>query len=225
LSTGRRPRVSCRNEPACPYVYTRPHGITLHKTVIFIIMRVRTSNIARWGIVLEYEMLLSSPQTDVSWKLHKTCTSYVILTLRVSNLWFGCTCCGCGIVVAGMKLVNIYPLREHQLDVAGNWTLAVRSVADHRTDWDITILMNIWNENQMMSLFYSYIAGSLHVSGPQAHLQESSYRCSHNHWFSFCAALFACSLCCENSHQDRPQHTEHANRAAQKLNQWLCEQL
>jgi len=29
----------------------------------------------------------------------------------------------------------------------------------------------------------------------------------------------------ENSHQDRPQHTEHANRAAQKLNQWLCEQL
>ena len=29
----------------------------------------------------------------------------------------------------------------------------------------------------------------------------------------------------ENSHKDRPQHTEHANRAAQKLNQWLCEQL
>ena len=27
------------------------------------------------------------------------------------------------------------------------------------------------------------------------------------------------------SHQDRPQHTEHANRAAQKLNQWLREQL
>jgi len=35
-----------------------------------------------------------------------------------------------------------------------------------------------------MSLFYSYIAGSLHVSGPQAHLQESSYSCSHNHWFT-----------------------------------------
>ena len=34
-----------------------------------------------------------------------------------------------------------------------------------------------------MSLFYLYIAGSLHVSGPQAHLQESSYSCSHNHWF------------------------------------------
>jgi len=47
-----------------------------------------------------------------------------------------------------------------------------------------------------MSLFYSYIAGSLHFSGPQAHLQESSYSCSHNHWFSFCAALFACSVCC-----------------------------
>ena len=45
------------------------------------------------------------------------------------------------------------------------------------------------------------------------HLQESSYSCSHNHWFNFCAALFAW------------QHTEHANRAAQILNQWLCEQL
>ena len=44
-----------------------------------------------------------------------------------------------------------------------------------------------------MSLFYSYIAGSLHVSGPHAHLQESSYSCSHNHWFSFCATLFMCS--------------------------------
>ena len=54
----------------------------------------------------------------------------------------------------------------------------------------------IWNENQLMSLFYSYIAGSLHVSGPQAHLQESSYSCSHNHWFSICAALLACSVYC-----------------------------
>ena len=53
-----------------------------------------------------------------------------------------------------------------------------------------------WNENQLMSPFYSYIAGSLHVSGPQAHLQESWYSCSHNHWFSFCATLFACPVCC-----------------------------
>jgi len=60
-------------------------------------------------------------------------------------------------------------------------------------------LFNIWNENQLMSLFYSYIAGSLHVSGPQAHLQESSYSCSHNHWFSICTALFACSVCCGQS--------------------------
>ena len=62
-----------------------------------------------------------------------------------------------------------------------------------------------------MSLFqfYLYIAGSLHVSGPQAHPQESS----HNHWFSVCTALVACS------------HTEHATRAVQTLNQWLCEQL
>ena len=75
------------------------------------------------------------------------------------------------------------------------------------------LLKFIWNENQLMSLFYSYIAGSLHVSGPQAHLQESSYSCSHNHWFSICTALFA------------SEHTEHATRAVQILNQWLCEQL
>ena len=39
-----------------------------------------------------------------------------------------------------------------------------------------------------MSLFqfYSYIDGSLHFSGPQAHLQENSHSCSHNHWFSIC---------------------------------------
>jgi len=64
-------------------------------------------------------------------------------------------------------------------------------LGDIRVTWN-----NIWNENQLMSLFYSYIAGSVHVSGPQAHLQESSYSCSHNHWFSFCAALFACPVCC-----------------------------
>jgi len=67
---------------------------------------------------------------------------------------------------------------------------------------------SVWNENQLMSLFYSYIAGSLHVSGPQAHLQESSYCCSHNHWFL------------------QPQHTEHASRTDRySKNQWLCEQL
>jgi len=53
-------------------------------------------------------------------------------------------------------------------------------------------------KNQQMSLFqfYSYIDGSLHVSGPQVHLQESSYSCSHNHWFSICTILVACSVCC-----------------------------
>ena len=42
-----------------------------------------------------------------------------------------------------------------------------------------------------MSLFqfYSYIDGSLHVSGPQAHLQENSHSCSHNHWFSIRTVL------------------------------------
>jgi len=71
-----------------------------------------------------------------------------------------------------------------------------------------------------MSLFYSYIAGSLHVSSPQADLQESSYSCSHNHWFSFCAALFACYVwhrnwtngcvsSCTNSPEDGPVGPKH----------------
>jgi len=38
------------------------------------------------------------------------------------------------------------------------------------------------------------IAGSLHVSGPQAHPHESSHSCSHNHWFSVCIALAVCSV-------------------------------
>ena len=33
------------------------------------------------------------------------------------------------------------------------------------------------------------------------------------------------SVSSDYSHQDRPQHTEHASRAVQILNQWLCEQL
>ena len=48
-------------------------------------------------------------------------------------------------------------------------------------------------KNQLMSLFqfYSYIDGSLHVSGPQAHLHENSYSCSNNHWFSIRIVLVA----------------------------------
>ena len=51
-------------------------------------------------------------------------------------------------------------------------------------------------KNQQMSLFqfYSYIDGSLHVSGAQVHLQESSHSCSHNHWFSVCTVQVACSV-------------------------------
>jgi len=50
---------------------------------------------------------------------------------------------------------------------------------------DSKFVTKLWNKNQLMLLFqfYSYIAGSLHVSGAQAHLQESSHSCSHNHWF------------------------------------------
>jgi hypothetical protein len=46
-----------------------------------------------------------------------------------------------------------------------------------------------------MSLFqfYSFVDGSLHVSGPQAHPQENSHSCSHNHWFGGCTVLAACT--------------------------------
>ena len=91
-----------------------------------------------------------------------------------------------------------------------------------------------------------------HVSGPQAHPQESSHSCSHNHWFSVCTALAVCSVCIEHMFRvHRPilrrvhtavhttigsvsvllwpcvlyEHTEHTARTVQTLNQWLCEQL
>ena len=46
-------------------------------------------------------------------------------------------------------------------------------------------------KNQLMLLFqfYSYIDGPLLVSGPQAHPQENSHSCSHNHWFSIRTVL------------------------------------
>jgi len=56
-----------------------------------------------------------------------------------------------------------------------------------------------------MSLFqfYSYIEGSLYVSGPQAHLQKNSHSCSHNHWFSIRTVLVACSVCIQNTRAER----------------------
>jgi hypothetical protein len=52
-------------------------------------------------------------------------------------------------------------------------------------------------KNQQMSLFrfYSYIDGSLHVSGPKAHPQENSHSCSHNQWSSGCTVRTAWSVC------------------------------
>jgi len=69
---------------------------------------------------------------------------------------------------------------------------------------------NIWNKNHLMSLFqfYLYIAGCLHVSGPQAHPQESSRSCSHNHWFSVCTALAVCCVCC-HIQSTRPEQYRH----------------
>jgi hypothetical protein len=58
---------------------------------------------------------------------------------------------------------------------------------------------------QQMSLFqfYSYIDRSLHVSGLQAHPQEISHSCSHNHWFSGCVNS------CVNSPEDGPVGPKH----------------
>ena len=69
-------------------------------------------------------------------------------------------------------------------------------------------LFNILNENQLMSLFYSYIAGSLHVSVPQVHHQESSYSCSHNHWFSQTEPMVVLNSC-TNSPDDGPVSPKH----------------
>jgi len=67
-------------------------------------------------------------------------------------------------------------------------------------------------KNQLMSLFqfYSYIDGSLHVSAPQAHLQESSHSCSHNHWFL--VVLLGTNgyvNSCVNSPEDGPVGPKH----------------
>ena len=81
-------------------------------------------------------------------------------------------------------------------------TVYGRSRTEHSSAFgysiEYTVHFIIWNKNQLMSLFqfYLYTAGSLHVSGPQAHPQESSHSCSHNHWFSVCTALAMCSVCC-----------------------------
>jgi hypothetical protein len=58
---------------------------------------------------------------------------------------------------------------------------------------------------QQMSLFqfYSYIDGSLQVSGLQAYTQENSHSCSHNHWFSDCVNS------CVNSPEDGPVGPKH----------------
>ena len=78
-----------------------------------------------------------------------------------------------------------------------------------------------------MSLFqfYSYVDGYLHVSGPQAHLQENSHSCSHNHWFGIRTVLVAyrtreqngmdtvrtngCWNSCVNSPEDGPVGPKH----------------
>ena len=64
-------------------------------------------------------------------------------------------------------------------------------------------------KNQLMSLFqfYPYIDGSLHVSGPQAHPQENSHSCSHNHWFSI--RTNGCVNSCVNSPEDGPVGPKH----------------
>ena len=84
-----------------------------------------------------------------------------------------------------------------------------------KANFTFIYIMALWNKNQLMSLFqfYSYIAGSLHVSGPQAHPQESSHSSSHNHWFSACTALAVCSVFIP--HVERMHGTKG-------LKLWLC---
>ena len=97
-------------------------------------------------------------------------------------------------------------------------------------------------KNQQMSLFqfYSYIDGSLHVSGPQAHLQEISHSCSHNQELP---GTNGCVNSCVNPPEGGPVGPKHVEirRYINKIeivksvgfsfhilttrNQWLCEQL
>jgi hypothetical protein len=92
----------------------------------------------------------------------------------------------------------------------------------------------IWNEKptDVTISNFIHVDGSVHVSDLQGHPQENSHSRSHNHWFSGCTVRAACSVgfgwswwLFSTGHQDLPQHTEHAARTVQPLNQWLCEQL
>ena len=78
----------------------------------------------------------------------------------------------------------------------------------------VRVLCMLWPV--LVNIFYSYIAGSLHVSGPPAHLQESSYSCSHNHWLSFRAALLVCSVYCHNTQSTRTER--HRNWTNGRVN-------
>jgi len=82
----------------------------------------------------------------------------------------------------------------------------------------------MWSENQLMSLFqfYLYIAGSLHVSGPQAHPQESSHSCSHNHWFSVCTALAVCSVWAYRPILRRVHTAVHTTIGSVSVLLWPC---
>jgi hypothetical protein len=78
------------------------------------------------------------------------------------------------------------------------------------------ILSTYEMKNQQMSLFqfYSYIDESLDVSGLQAHPQENTHSCSHNHWFRGCTIQAVCSICCVciyNIQSTRPERYSHWN--------------
>jgi hypothetical protein len=86
---------------------------------------------------------------------------------------------------------------------------------------------------------YSYIDGSLHVSGPQAHPQENSHSCSHNHWFSGCTVQAACCVStqpeqyshwtngcvnsCVNSPEDGPVGLKQVENRRYKNKDWNCD--
>jgi len=105
--------------------------------------------------------------------------------------------------VGDLHRITLASVYIHALvQLAWWWTIYEGETSSQIINWPLE-----WNENQLMSLFYSYIAGSLHVSVLLAHLQESSYSCSHNHWFSICP-LWTRALYVTYIQSTRPERTD-----------------
>jgi len=79
--------------------------------------------------------------------------------------------------------------------------------------------INVWNENQLMSLFYSYIAGGFSTCfGPTGPSSGEFVLLFTQPLVQYLSALDACSVCCV------PVLYRARVHSGQILNQWLCEQ-